>query len=160
MTPSPVPPDEPIFPDRDVQPFSDTQKAGFAAIRDNANRRASVNAEPTKRYDGGPFTIGMLHCDACGGNTHWIDDKPSACRTCGASFPDASPAPPSPGTTPPTFTAEDVELLTRCADGCDGTVLAEDDDDVFADGIRLKMRDVNRLRSIASRLAALLPPPP
>lgn len=56
------------------------------------------------------------------------------------------------------FTEDDVELLNRCADGCDGTVSAKDDDRVFADGIEMRMRDVRRLWSLARRITALLPP--
>ena len=56
------------------------------------------------------------------------------------------------------FTHEDVELLNRCANGCDGTLGAEDDERVFPDGISMYMRDVRRLWSIAAKIAALLPP--
>lgn len=58
----------------------------------------------------------------------------------------------------PTFTAEDVELLDRCADGCDGTLNADPEDWVFPDGIRLRMKDVDRFRAIAKKVNSLCPP--
>lgn len=59
------------------------------------------------------------------------------------------------------FTADDVEIVRRFADGCDGTLGAADDYRVFPDGIvmyMMYMRDVRRLASLADRIAALLPP--
>lgn len=55
------------------------------------------------------------------------------------------------------FTRADAEIVRRCADGCDGTLYAKDDDRVYADGIEIRMRDVARLWSLADRIEALLP---